>query len=186
MEEGEAPEEEGSKQPSAAGFPARFLTPKWLLIILVVSVAAHAIGLAYFRLTANRPAHEPSPEVSLGVFRYVADPAQAGQITSAEFSLHIALLDQVEGAARRALSVKRYRVQQAVEELTRRARSGDFDDPLLTGLKRQLQEQINQTLGFRVIADVIITDLKLERKADEIGRITETADILPWTEKPPG
>ena len=100
--------------------------------------------------------------------------------------MHIALLEQVEVAARRELSAKRFRVQQAVEELTRRAHGGDFEDPLLTELKRRLQERVNEALGIRVIADVIITDLKLERKGEPIERIGETAGAGPWTERPPG
>ena len=154
--------------------------------MLAVSIVGHAIGFAYFTLRAHSAPVGPSPEVSLGLFRFVAEPTKGGGIASAEFSLHIALLSQVEEAARGELQAKRFRVQQAVEELTRRAHSGDFDDPLLTGLKRQLQEQINETLGIRVIADVIITDLKLERNAGQIGIITEMADSLPWTEKPSG
>jgi len=179
-------EQEEPKRQKKSGFLSVFLSPKWLLIFLAISVVGQSAGFAYFMLRARSAASQPSPEVSLGVFRFLAEPTEGGDISSAEFCLHIALLSQVEEAARRELQAKRFRVQQAVEELTRRAHSGDFDDPLLTGLKRQLQEQINETLGIRVIADVIITDLKVERKAGQMGTITETADTLPWTEKPPG
>ena len=53
-------------------------------------------------------------------------------------------------------------------------------------LKQRLQEQINEALGIRVIADVVITDLKLDRVGEPIERITETAGAQPWTEQPPG
>ena len=64
----------------------------------------------------------------------------------------------------------------------RRAHGGDFEDPLLAGLKQKLQEHINQTLGIRVIDDVIITELKLERREGPGETTTELAKALPWTE----
>ena len=185
-EEDEALEEQASKVPSKPGFLARFLTPKWLLLLLAVSAFGHAIGFAYCRLTREQPAGQTSPEISLGEFRFEADPAERGRITAAEFTLHIALLSQVEAAARAELQAKEFRVRQSVEELTRRARSGDFEDPLLAGLKSRFQEGINNALEMRVIADVIITDLELVRTPGETGTMTETADTLPWAEKPPG
>jgi hypothetical protein len=86
---------------------------------------------------------------------------------------------QVREAALRELAAKRLRVQQAVEELIRRAHGGDFDDPLLAGLKQQLQEEINEALGIRVIDDVIITDLKLTRKEGQVATVAETAGPIP-------
>ena len=53
-------------------------------------------------------------------------------------------------------------------------------------LDRQLQEQINETLGMRAIADVIITDLNLQRNPDAHTPITKTADSPPWVEEPSG
>ncbi len=185
-EEQETEEEQKPERQKPGRLLARLLKPKWLLVLLAVSIAGHAVGFTYSKVVARRQASERTPEVSLGVFRFETDPAEAGGIATAEFALHIALLDQVEGAARRELSVKRLRVQQAVEELIRRAHCGDFEDPLLTELKQRLQEQINEALGIRVIADVIITDLKVGRKSGPIERITETAGAQAWPERPPG
>jgi flagellar basal body-associated protein FliL len=176
--------EQAAEQPKRGSLLARFLKPKWLLVLLAVSVAGHALGFAYFRLTANHSA-ALGPEVSLGKFRFVADAAEDGHYAAAEFSLHIALLGQVEASARRELEAKRFRVQEAVEELIRRAHSGDFDDPLLTGLKQQLQEAINEALGVRVISEVIITDLALERKGQQPGMVAESPESLPWPDLDP-
>ncbi len=178
--------EQESQHPQRAGFPGRFLTRKWLLVLLAVSVAGHGVGFTYARLVARHGSIELNPEVSLGVFRFAADPAEGGHITGAEFSLSIALLRQADQRAREELRAKKLRVQQAVEELVRAAHSADFEDPLLGELKRQLQVQINVTLGMRAIADVIITDLELEWGPNETGKITETADSFPWAETPSG
>jgi flagellar basal body-associated protein FliL len=179
-EEEETAEQQPSKRRKPGRLLARLLEPKWLLVLLAVSITGHAIGFTYYKAVARGSADDPSREVSLGVFRFVADPAEGSGIGTADFALHLALLEQVEGAARRELSAKRFRVQQAVEELIRRAHGGDFEDPLLTDLKQRLQEQINEALGIRVIADVIITDLKLERKGEPIERIADTGGAEPW------
>ncbi len=164
----------------------RLLTPRLLLLLLGLSLVGHAIGLTYSWLRAMGPAVELSPEVSLGEFRFEADPQEAAGVVGAEFRLHIALLEQVESAARRALADKRLRVEQAVEELVRRAHGGDFDDPQLAGLKQELQEQINEALGIRVIDDVIITDLRVERSPRAAKTLAEIADTVPWEEEPAG
>jgi len=187
--------DDGAPQPKPdahkpAGFVGRLFTRKWLLILLGLSVVGHVIGLTYSQLGASQAdAGRGGPEVSLGQFCFVAEPDEASRVRRAEFLLHIALLRQVEAAARRELAAKRLRVQQAVEELVRRAHGGDFDDPLLAELKQELQEQINETLGIRVIDDVIITELKLERAERPAETSTEMAEALPWAEtlgrKPP-
>ena len=162
----------------------RLLTRKWLAILVLASLVAHGIGFAYFRFTERRPPAITSPEVGLGTFRFEADDKQASRITNAEFSLHIALLEHVDGAARQRLDAYRFRVQQDVEELLRRAHGGDFDDPGLGELKRQLQERINETLGMRAIAEVIVTNLKLRHNNQDVGLVTGTAESVPWVEKP--
>jgi len=81
------------------------------------------------------------------------------------------------------LDACRFRVQQNVEELLRRAHGGDFDDPGLGELKRQLQERINERSG-RAIAEVIVTDLKLQHNGQDAGLVTGTAESVPWWRSP--
>jgi flagellar basal body-associated protein FliL len=192
-------EEANQKKPDAEAQPTvkreesgkiaswrRFLRKNWIVILVAATVVVHGVGFAYFRLTHGSPALVASPEVSLGVFRFEASQNEVGRITGAEFSLHIALLEHVDRVARRRLEDCRFRVQQDVEELLRRAHGGDFEDPSLGELKRQLQEQINETLGMRAIADVIVTDLKLRRREGELPLVTNTVESVPWVEKPSG
>ncbi|MEX0866374.1 MAG: hypothetical protein WD030_03380, partial [Pirellulales bacterium] len=82
--------------------------------------------------------------------------------------------------ARQRLEMHQYRVQQNVEELLRQAHGGDFSDPTLAELKRQMQEKINDTIAVRGISDVIITDLRLQRReGHSMEPSTETAGIAP-------
>ncbi|MGO8690608.1 MAG: hypothetical protein ACLQLG_13375 [Thermoguttaceae bacterium] len=163
--EADAAEPASVEAPAAAvktPFYARFLTAKWLLIVVGVSVVLHVAGLAYVRVRLHT---EPpsNGEIGLGAFHFEGDRSEGGSVGKADFSLHISLLEPVDLAARQRLAARKYHVQQDVEELLRKAHSGDFEDPGLTDLKRQLHEQINQTLGVRTVAEVIITDLKLQR-----------------------
>lgn len=164
----------------------RLLTGKWIVVLVVASLIIHGIGFAYSRLAHRGAPPAGSPEVTLGAFRFEADQGEAGPVAGAEFSLHIALLEQVDRAARSRLEAHRFRVQQGVEELLRQAHGGDFDDPNLGELKRRLQEQINEILGMRAIADVIITDLKLQPGDQDLGSLTDTKELVPWVEEPSG
>ncbi len=159
-----------TQTPTASKTPlwARFLTGKWLLIVVGVSIVLHLAGLAYFRLCQHTEP-PPSAEIALGVFHFEADKSEGGGIGKADFSLHVALLEPVDPAARQRLAARKYHIQQDVEELLRKAHSGDFDDPGLTDLKRQLHEQINQAIGLRAVSEVIVTDLKLSRSQQSLA-----------------
>jgi hypothetical protein len=145
------------------GFAHRVWSQKWLLAVLGLTLAIHAGGIIYYRSIPRPVAALPSPEVDLGVFHFEADRPEPGRLAKAEFALHVALSEPMERQGRERLAARKFRVQEDVEELLRKAHSGDFDDPELQGLKRQLQEQINQTLGIRAVAEAIITDLQQHR-----------------------
>lgn len=138
-------------------------TPRALLILLVASLVGHGVAFYWTRLHVRGDGTE-SPEAALGTFQFVGTGPQNSSVKSAEFDLHISLLPGVDRSARARLADVRYRVQESVEELLRRARGADFEDPGLEELKRQLQEQINTTLGMRAVDQVIVTDLRLERR----------------------
>lgn len=183
VEEEESSEEQ-SKGSRKRGLLARILTPKGIAILVGVSVIAHGISFAYYRMNKAN-AQTVASEVALGSFRFEGAKNEKGRIAKAEFSIHIALLDQVNDAAHQRLQSRRFRVQQDIEELLRQAHSGDFDDPNLGELKRQLQEKVNETLGIRAIADVIITNLKIEQRQGDAEAIDKPTETLPWVEKKP-
>ena len=103
-----APREEdsASSQPVAAPaktpFYTRFLTAKWLLIVVGFSIVLHVAGLAYYRLR-QRPAPLPDTEIGLGNFHFEADRGEGGGISKADFSLHIAPAGAGEPQGRAAI-----------------------------------------------------------------------------------
>jgi len=175
--------------------PARWLvTPsRRLLASLLVGSLVMNVGLLLIRPTAPQPRSAVNvPEIPLGTFRYVAGPSKLGQtdeptVTSAEFSLYVTLADSAADGGVELIAARRFRVQQAVEQLLRQAHSGDFQDPSLSALKRQIREHINAVLGARAVAEVVLTDLKLEYRHPSPGRQasqTSTAERngVPWKE----
>jgi flagellar basal body-associated protein FliL len=123
-------------------------------------------ALSYAAIAASKAsvhAAPLSPEISLGAFWYETTTAASREKIRAEFKLHLQLLEQIDGAARERLDARKFKVQQNIEELLRRAHNADFEDPSLTELKRQIQTQVNETLGMRgAIEEVIVTDLTIK------------------------
>lgn len=153
-----------------------------LMVTLVISLVANGIALATLRSNDNLPVAPLTPEMLLGQFGFVSSQAEADQVIEAEFSVHVALSEDVEEEGRRRIFQRQFRLQQDVEELLRRAHSGDFDDPLLKDLKQQLKERINKTLGIRAAAYVIITGLQTQRKDSPAVETEGPASLVPWVE----
>lgn len=186
---GEPADKGDTRRARLIGMLDRHVSRKWLAILLGVSVLGHGVGFALYNLRAGRGPQEPPPrEIALGDYRFVPAQPEGNPVSGAEFSLHVALLDDVGPVARRLLAQRKYRIQQGVEELLRKAHGGDFRDPALAELKRELQEQINAALGMRAIAEVIVTDLDIRRPPETPGTSTETAGPAPTSggDKPLG
>ncbi len=143
--------------------PKQLFSKKCLATALILSLLGHVAYLA-IDLTEKPKAKNGSREVTLGEF-YFANPTKAAdEIQRVDFRLHVDLLEGTDKVVRERLERRKSMVQQNVEQLLRRARAVDFTDPVLTELKRQLQETINETISLRGISDVIITDLAIERQ----------------------
>lgn len=182
----EKPDAAESTAPAGGTWLSRFFTKGVLGFFLVVSLLGQAAGIVYCRASARRPAEALPEEIGLGAYCFQASNAMAERVAAADFALHVTLQPSVEQTARRRLADRKCRVRQAIEELLRKAHCADFDDPSLGDVKRQVQEQVNQVLGIRAVADVILTDLKLQHAPREAGPARETAGPTPQTAKAPG
>ena len=160
----------------------RTVSRQGLMITLAVSLIANGAALARLGSNDNSAREQLTPEVQLGQFGFVSSQAEAGQVVKAEFTVHVALSEDVEDEGRRRISQRQFRLRQDVEELLRGAHSGDFDDPLLRGLKQKLKERINKTLGIRAAAYVIITGMETELNDRSPVEKAEPAGMVPWVE----
>ncbi len=185
------PDDEPSPADASEAPPVRqnrylkYVSRHALTVVLIVAVTANGVGLAYYRSIANSQDHDPSDEITLGPFFFVATESEPGQVTDAKFQLHIDLIPQMDALARQELETHPHRVRQDVEELLRQAHGADFDDPFLTGLKERLRHRINQSLGMRAVATVIVTDLEMNRRASA-SATPPVAATVPWVESPEG
>jgi flagellar basal body-associated protein FliL len=156
------------------------ITRSWLVLVILLGTILLQVGaLVYHRATAQAEQPRPSPEMELGVFHFDTNRADEGQTTHADFAVCLALQDSNEQASRQRLATHKYRVQQEIEELLRKAHCGDFDDPSLRDLKRQCREQINQVLGLQGVCEVIITDLRIQRAPASKAPLSSTAEAEP-------
>jgi len=156
-------EEEASKKSKVGSWGARLRQPLWICVLVGTTVVAHGLLIMVHALTGSS-AENTEGEVSLGRFGFMNTVDQHNSVVKADFQLHVRLLDQIDKAARKLLTDRKYRVQQDVEELLRRAHGADFEDPSLSELKRQLQETVNQSLELRAVDEVIITELAIETR----------------------
>jgi flagellar basal body-associated protein FliL len=156
----------------------------WLIVLLISTIVIHGMGLAYYKFSSASATVEYTPEISLGNYEFTADRTAGGRVTGAEFSLFITALEGLDRIARTRLDSYKFRVQESVEALLRQAHSGDFEDPTLSELKRQIREQIDQVLKNRVVKEVIIANLKLKASNDKgPASPAESASSPPWLEK---
>lgn len=154
-----------------------FVIRRWAVLVVGLLLVSHVVMLGWLRSYSQRAGRIESPEVSLGVFEFIAGDSPERPVASAKFHLHVSLLREAERPGRILLALRENKVKQEVEQLLRQAQSRDFADPTLTELKRQLQEMINETLGKRVVDEVIITDLSVQRAiVDTAPAATEPAN----------
>ncbi|MHB8898609.1 MAG: hypothetical protein ACYC6Y_07670 [Thermoguttaceae bacterium] len=149
---------------------------------LAVSVLANLAGVFYFRTLAAADRPLAPQEIPLGDYRFVAEDCGPGQIQQAQFALHVELIRQSERAARGLIEARRQKLRQNLEELLRTAHSADFSDPALRELKGQFLKRINETLEIRAVAEIIVTDLKLERAQSRALGERAADKSVPWGE----
>jgi flagellar basal body-associated protein FliL len=184
LDDEETKTESTEVQKSRFAFLSHQAVKYWLAVLLVSTLVIHAIGLAYYRQTIIHSSAILSPEIAMGNFRFAADKTSGGPVASAEFSLYVTALDGMDRLTRSQLASHQFRVQEEIETMLRQAHSGDFADPALNDLKRQIREQVNQVLGSRVISDVIVTNLKIVASdKKEATSSAETSDSAPWLDK---
>lgn len=182
--EDEAKTEASSAGTSKIGSFFAKTTQYWLALLLITTLVIHGLGWAWYKAGNAAPAVERSPEIGIGTFKFTADKTSGSHVAGAEFAVYITALDGLDGVARNRLSSHQFRVQEEIESMLRQAHSGDFVDPALNDIKRQIRERIDQALKNRVVSDVIITNLKFSPSdAKEPAQAADSASSPPWLQK---
>lgn len=174
---------EGKPQASSKGGVSRRLfnaatSRTTLAVLLGISLVMQGVGFWFYRSTTK--SQPPEGEVTLGEFVYQENQPSTAAIKTAQFTLHLDLLEAVDQKARGRLEERRFRVKQDVEELMRMAKGADFEPTAMDQLKRTLQERINASLDMRAIDEVIITDLRIQRRPTiEVAETPTTESTAP-------
>jgi flagellar basal body-associated protein FliL len=149
-------EGEQAEQPGGS----KSLLIRWIAAIVLGSVVVH--GALYFML--RKSPQPPAPlEQKVGSFDFVA--ATGGNDArgeTAKFDLHVRFVEDLAKPARERLVEHQYRVREAVENLLRRSRPVDVSDTAMARLKHEIQERVDDSLDLRAVAEVIITNLKID------------------------
>lgn len=189
----EKPAEPPKTEPAPKPSRTAWFTRKRLAILLSWSLLVHVAVVGYIYFWPKPPSAPPPAEVSLGDFSYHGDHLEGGRMVKADFSLYVALENHTDPRVGLLLANHRYRIRQGVEELMRRAHAGDFEDPTLKSVKRRVLDRIEETVGERIVSDVMVTHLRVRwnsptdsKTPAETKSTSETAEAIPWTEKPSG
>ncbi len=132
-------------------------------MLLAVSLVGQVLLVTALARKGSTEPDRPRGEVALGSFSYAPEPADGMPVFGARFQLHLAFHEAGDEFGRRTLAQREFRVREGIEELLRKAHPGDFRDPALSDLKRQLQDRINEALGMAAVSEIIITGLDLAR-----------------------
>jgi hypothetical protein len=156
-------------------FWSRLFSTQTLVLTTAVLVIFHSVLLLLAGVDRFVNRNREAMEVELGTYRYDSPTAGLPGSLELEFDLHVSLLEKCDRLGRHLLHNHKHRVRQSVEELLRKARDEDFHDPAFTDLKRQIQEGVNATLGERVVAEVILTNVAVQRPEQQATEQAEPA-----------
>lgn len=163
-----------NSKPTISARLDKVISKRLLALLLAISVLVHVAGTMAYVSKGKATPPKPAPsEPELGSYCFVPEAADGAPVLGATFRVHAALFDEIAPLARRSLAEKEFRVRQGIEEMLRKAHPGDFRDPALADLKRQLKDQVNEVLGMRAVSDIIITDLGIDRPARSSQHVAE-------------
>jgi hypothetical protein len=159
---------DAGEAPAAGSGWRRISKWRWLVgAVLVLLVVEGAI--VYWLRTRAAPVAESFPkEVPLGVFEFTRSNGRESRVLRGQFDLFVRLTDELTASQQRQFIQHQPQLQKAVEEALLRLRAADFSDLRLVRLKNRVQEQLNDELGFDGIAEVLVSNFKIQAIAATI------------------
>ena len=151
------------------------LTPRWLVVFVAVSLVIHSVIFVLVRRSSARPAIPP--EYTVGAFNLVAALPGDSHGVPGKFELHVRFIDDLQSQANARIANHQFRVREAIENLLRKSHGIELDDQAIARLKHQIQEQIDQAIDLRAVAEVMITDLTIEPQPGEVPATAAQAAV---------
>jgi hypothetical protein len=141
---------------------------RWLVGAVLVLFAVEGAVLYWFRTRAASEVASLSKEIPLGVFEFTRSNGRESRVLRGQFDLFVRLTDELTASQQRQFVQHQPQLQKAVEEALLRLRAADFSDLRLVRLKNRVQEQLNDELGFDGIAEVLVSNFKIQAIAATI------------------
>lgn len=139
------------------------LVQRWLAALVIVSLVLHFTAFVLLRKSVSKTIVQP--EFTVGTFTLTADEHGYGHGTSGKFDLHVRFIDDLDATARTRMTSHEFRVRESIENLLRGAQGIELNEQILTRLKHQIQDRIDDAIDMRAVAEVLITDLTIPMPA---------------------
>jgi flagellar basal body-associated protein FliL len=159
--ENSAVEIEQAEQPGWS----KSLLIRWIVAIVLGSIVVDCALFFLLRKSLQPPAPVPV-ELEVGSFDFVAAREATTDIEPlsqpAKFDIHVRFIDDLERPGRELLTAHRHRVRESIENLLRKSQQVELSDPAMARLKHEIQQRIDDALDIRAVAEVIITNLRID------------------------
>jgi flagellar basal body-associated protein FliL len=141
---------------------------RWLVAAVIVLLVVEG-AIVYWLRTRAAPIVESLPkEIPLGAFEFTRSKGRESRVLRGQFDLFVRLTDDLTTTQQGQFIQHQPQLQKAVEEALLRLRAADFSDLRLARLKNRVQEQLNDELGFDGVAEVLISNFKIQAIAATI------------------
>jgi hypothetical protein len=157
--------------PSLSGKPKRWRGRLWRWQTLAGAVTfllgVQIVGLLVARHSGGDATPKVSRTLSLGRFEFSRPAARDKAPLHGSLDVSLQLVDDLTSAERRKITDAAAALQQTADECLRRARVADFADARLFRLRNQVQDRLNEALGFEAVAEVNVANFHLDDPANK-------------------
>lgn len=134
--------------------PMAFIRKYWIVGLVILLVATHAVVIGYVRSEATRLKTVAASEIPVGLFYKQSSDRQ----WLTQVRVHLQVPPERRLAARATIEHNRWLVHEAVEEALRRLDESLFQDPALVSVKEEIKTAIDEVLHEPIVERVVIND----------------------------
>lgn len=131
-----------------------FIRKYWIVGLVILLVATHAVVIGYVRSEATRLKTVAASEIPVGLFYKQSNDRQ----WLTQVRVHLQVPPERRLAARATIEHNRWLVHEAVEEALRRLDESLFQDPALVSVKEEIKKAIDEVLHEAIVERVVIND----------------------------
>ncbi len=131
-----------------------FVRKYWIVGLVILLVATHAVVIGYVRSEATRLKTVAASEIPIGLFYKQSQDRQ----WLTQLRVHLQVPPERRLVARATIEHNRWVVHEAVEETLRRLDESLFQDPALVAVKEEIKVAIDEVLHEAIVEKIVIND----------------------------